>query len=159
MTMRSTPARNSAPRKASRPMSSSDATILIRPRKPKPSSVSKASKARLLLAVMLTLGGLRMTSRRPTNTGTMEIWKAPRGISSGNSVSRLGMTWKTLRTYWERALLSCKASTSTRVNPPSSVLSLTSRYLHRCYTELPARLGRVRLRPSSGGKSRASCKN
>lgn len=154
MTMRNTPARNSAPRKASRPMNSSAAIILIHPPRLKPSSVFKASKAPVLLAATLISGDLRMISRRQTNMGITEIWRALRGTSSGSLGSPLGMTWKILRTYWERALLSCKVSTPSEAHPPSFLLLLTSRHFHRCYKELPARLGCVHLLPSFWGKQR-----
>lgn len=157
MMTRNTPAKNLAPRKASRLMSSSAAIASTHPPRPKLSSVSKALKAPALSAAMLISGDLRMISRRPTNMGIMEIWKALRGTSSGNLVSRPAMTWKILRMYWERALVSCKVSASSYFNSPSFNPLLTSYQLHRCYKELPERLGCLHSLPSSwrGGRNTA----
>ena len=86
----------------------------------------------------------------------------PRGTSFGNSVSPLGMTWKILRMYWVRALLSCKVSAfsqaSTRLH---AVADIAEKY--RCYKELSERVGRVHLLPSSwnerGHTVRELCQN
>lgn len=128
MTTSNMPARNLAPRKASRRTNSSAVTTSTHPPRARPSSVCKASKAPLPSAVMPTSADPRMTSHRPTNTEITETWRGLQGILFESSASPPGTTWKTLRTCWGRALLSCKvsATSSPGVNTPSFKLRLTS---------------------------------